>query len=767
MEGISRGRSIAKRYWLKGQRLLQIVAGRTLRHLFQAIAIALATVSVGLVLANTPLGASLEERFGLAWLFKLRGPVEASNEVIVVGLDRRSAEGLDLPEKIRDWPRDLYAKLIDRLSLDDAPVITFDLIFEREREPQHNVALVDAMSNADRVVLFEAMELQRTPVSDAFDRSIGLLETQRIRPPIKVLAEAAAGLGPFPLPIVPDRVSQAWLFNPGAGGRPTLPAVALQLHTISVFEHWVSLLRRAEALGVDSVPIDATRLGSPIELRRVMMVFRQAFLDDPDLGRRVRSAIDTNDSDVLSKRFLNALTNLYDGPNSRYLNFYGPAGHIRTLSLVDVLDGSRHPDLWKGRAAFVGQSELYEPHNDAFITVFSRSDGVKIAGVEVAATLFANLLDGGLITPSNWWYPSIFIFGITVGTIAVLFPAVWAALACLVIAAIYFLGVSNAFTSSGDWLPTVVPILIQLPFGIFLGLVVQYRQTRQARENLSKAIRYYLPDKIAEGFVDAPVAPLMHDEEAYGICLIADAGGFTRIAETMTSKELKTYLEAYLEILFTAVETHGGRVTDSVGDGITAAWTSSTPDPTIAARACSAALAMDLEIRRFNSSNEERSLPTRIGLSAGWVTIGHVGGSGRFTYTIVGDAVNTASRIEQLNKRLGTRILATRAVVQDNPEFLIRPLGRFRLFGKEQVLEMVELLHGKETRRLSSLRDGFAVALAAFQCQKWQTAMDLFSMLADEFDDEAARFYLETCRSYRDGTSDYGADSRAILLTAK
>ena len=199
----------------------------SMREVTRAALIGLATAGMGLALAVTQPGATFEERFGLTWLFSVRGPAETPGDVTVVSLDRRSAELLNLPEKIREWPRSLYADLIDRLSREGASTISFDLIFEREREPGGDAALAEAIAGAKRVVLFEALELQRQPVPEAGSMPLGLLETQRLRRPIEALAEAAAGLGPFPLPIVPDRVSQVWLFQPGAGGRPTLPAVAL------------------------------------------------------------------------------------------------------------------------------------------------------------------------------------------------------------------------------------------------------------------------------------------------------------------------------------------------------------------------------------------------------------------------------------------------------------------------------------------------------------------------------------------------------------
>ena len=719
----------------------------SMRELVRTGLVGIATAGIGLALAFAQPGVSIEERLGLTWLFSARGPVETSDDVMVISLDRRSAELLGLPEKIRDWPRELYATLIERLSRDGAATISFDLIFERERErePEGDAALADAITRAGRVVLFEGLELQRQPTPAAEDMPLGLLETQRLRPPIEAFAGAAAGLGPFPLPIVPDRVSQVWLFQPGAGGRPTLPAVALQRHALPVFERWLSLLKRADAGGGSTLPGSFAALGKAAELREAMTGLRRMFQADPSLGERMFTAIATADVDEPTRRLLRALTDLYDGLDSRYLNFYGPAGKVTTLSLGDVLNGTVVGAPWAGRSVFVGQSELYEPHNDAFITVYSRDDGVKIGGVEIAATAFANLLDGRMLEPSPYWLGAIAAFGLLIGAVAGLLPALWAVPACLAIGGLYFLGAEAVFARDAHWLPTAVPLLAQLPLGLFAGLFMQYREARRARENLSRAIRYYLPDKLAEGFADAPLDPLLLNEDAYAYCLITDASGFTRMAEKMTSKELKPVLEDYLGILFTAVENNGGRVTDSVGDGITAAWTTPTPDPDIAAKACKAALEIDREVQRFDQRHAPLSLPTRIGMNAGWVTLGHVGGAGRFTYTVVGDAVNTASRIEQLNKKLGTRILATRKVVEGVPDLTMRPLGRFQLFGKEEILEMVELCKAKETETHSYRTALFILGVQFFKEKNWARAAEIFTTLANDFDDGASRLYLEVC----------------------
>ena len=719
-----------------------------MRALLRPGLIGLLTAAVGLALAFTQPGASLEERIGLTLLFSMRGPVDPPEDVMVVSLDRRSAEHLDLPEKIRDWPRRLYADLIDRLAEDGATAIGFDMIFEREREPAGDAALAAAIGRAGRVVLFEGLELQRQPTPASGAVPVGLLETQRLRPPIEAFSRAAAGSGPFPLPIVPDRVSQVWLFQPGAGGRPTLPAVVLQRHTIGVYERWLALLKRAEADGLEALPGDGAALDSASALRDAMIAFRRSFLADSGLDERVRYAISETVLDPPARRQLLALVDLYAGPDSRYLNFYGAAGKITTVSLGDALSETANRSLWTGRAVFVGQSELHEPHNDAFITVYSRPDGVKIAGVEIAATSFANLLDGRMLEPSSYWLAAIVLFGLAIGMVAGLLPALWAVPVCLGIGVLYGLGAGFAFSREAVWLPTTVPLLAELPLGLFAGLFLQYREARRARENLSKAIRYYLPDRIAEGFADAQVDPLLLDEEAYAYCLVTDASGFTRLAETMTSKQLKPYLEAYLAILFEAVETQGGRVTDSVGDGITAAFTAKTPDPAVAAKACEAALLIEREVERFNARHDPLRLPTRIGLNAGWVTLGHVGGAGRFTYTVVGDAVNTASRIEQLNKHLGTRILATRAVVEGVPNLALRPLGRFQLFGKEEVLEILEVMARQDADTRKQLTALFVKALYEFRSQRWESAEHHFAEIVGQCEDKTAALYLDVCQSF-------------------
>ena len=134
--------------------------------------------------------------------------------------------------------------------------------------------------------------------------------------------------------------------------------------------------------------------------------------------------------------------------------------------------------------------------------------------------------------------------------------------------------------------------------------------------------------------------------------------------------------------------------------------------------------------------------------------VGNVGGSGHFAYSVVGDAVNTAARLESLNKQLGTRILASDVVLAEPGDLLYRPLGRFLVFGRTRPLAIAELLGRRGDPHDRALLAGFAAALACFEAERWAAAAAGFeALLADHPDDGPTRFYLERCRRYQCGAA--------------
>jgi adenylate cyclase len=467
--------------------------------------------------------------------------------------------------------------------------------------------------------------------------------------------------------------------------------------------------------------------------------------------------LDTKPLPASDRRLLRALIEVYGGPDSHFLNFYGPAGAVSTTPIHRVLaDGPESlAGTLAGRVVFVGLSDLNNAHEDDFPTVFSRPNGVELAGVEIAATALANLLEDRLLQPAGPWAALAWLglFGFTVGLIARRLPAVTAIPAALLLAALLYAGAALAFARQQLWLPVAIPLLIQLPLGLFIGLVLQYREAQRARANLSRGMGYYLPPKVALGFAEAAVDPALLKERVFAACMVTDASRFTTLAEGMAPEELSAFLDQYFAILFGVVERHGGLVTDVVGDGTTSVWTAAQPERQCRLRACLAALEIDRAISAFNRERHPRCLPTRIGLNIGHVIVGNVGGSGRFAYSVIGDCPNTAARLESLNKQLGTRIIAAQAVVEGLDEIVSRPLGRFQLVGKGGALPVVELVGLAADARHGESAPDFGAALEEFEQGRWADAARRFdTILAARPSDGPASFYREHCAQYLSGT---------------
>ncbi|HEX6115430.1 MAG TPA: adenylate/guanylate cyclase domain-containing protein [Geminicoccaceae bacterium] len=737
-----------------------------MRSLIRASKTGVAAALVGLLVMLSPFGVALEERFGLSWLFWTRGPLEPPSDVAVVSLDSASGERLGLSAKLREWPRRLYAQLIERLVDAEAAVIVFDLRLDQPREAADDAALAQAIAQAGRVVLFEYLELKNRPMPGPGEARAGVFTSERVHPPIAPFAEAAAGLGPFPLPKVPARVSQFWAFRPG--GEPTLPVVALQRYAATSDRDWRAFLGAAGYPASDRLPSEFARLTDPNTLRRYMMDLRKAFRADPGLSARMAEQLADGTGEAEGRRVLTALLDAYEGPDSRYLNFYGSAGRVPTVPLHAVLERASEPasdqplDLG-GRVVFVGQSELMNLHDDGFITAFSRADGVDLSGVEIAATAFANFLDGRLLEPPGPGLSVVLLvaFGLAIGGIGGAFHAPIAVPSILFLGGSFYAAAALVFARQNLWLPVVTPLLVQLPLGLLLGLLLQYRDAHRARTNISRAMGYYLPRAVARGFAEEALDPSTLKEHVFAVCMLTDASRFTSLAEGMTPAELSEFLDRYFAILFGVVERYGGVVTDVVGDGTTSVWTAPGPERSCRLRACLAALEVSRAIDAFNERNQPRTMPTRIGLNAGAAMVGNVGGSGRFAYSVVGDCVNTASRLETLNKRLGTRIIAAAAVVEGLDEIVTRPLGRFQLFGKGAALAVVEVVgSAAELRRPETAPDfaaalpDFAAALEQFERGCWAAAAQRFdAVLAARPLDGPATFYRKYCEQYLNGTA--------------
>lgn len=705
------------------------------------------------LLALSPAGVALEERFGLPLLFAVRGPVAPPPEVAVVAINPRAAAAMGLPPHPRGWPRSLHGELVDTLVAHGASTIVFDLHFEKRSdkrdESEEDEAFAAAVRRANRVILLERMDRRLETFTIHVEGATATAESDRAMRPIESLAQAAAVIAPFLLPKASGNINQFWAFWPGDGPVATVPTAALWLHALrtdrsalSPIQALVGGERRRLPAGaaVDSVP----------SLRDTLVRARQALAGRSDLvtaldaGGEPAARLPAN---VLTRR----LAALFAGSDTRTLNYYGPAGTIPTIGYDALIAAGRSgaPAAIRldGRCVFVGAADYTTPaQEDGFATVFTNADGIDLSGVEIAATAFANLLtDTSLRSPPPFVTAAILvILSSVLGFYSLALPVRLAGLAAFGLAVAYAAAVQTLFNRAALWLPLATPALA-IALLVLAATYCHYVVARQQREKMQRAISYYIPERVVQGFADSGGDLSSANAVVYATCLAADMEDFTPLAEGMRPGDVACLLNSYFDAIAKPINDRKADVVEFRADGMMCAWTASQTDAGVRARACEAAVGARDAAERFAAKVAPRPLGVRLGLHDGEVFVGHSGGGGRFVYGIVGDIANTAARIEGLNRYLGTRLLASAGVVRDLDHLRVRPVGQFILKGKNEPLSIVEIVGRRDavSAQAETLCRRFGVALEAFSAGEMGAAQVLFAALLRDYPaDGPSRFYL-------------------------
>ncbi len=264
------------------------------------------------------------------------------------------------------------------------------------------------------------------------------------------------------------------------------------------------------------------------------------------------------------------------------------------------------------------------------------------------------------------------------------------------------------------------------------------------------AFRKYLPADLvgtllAEGIEARPGGTV----QAMTI-LFADIEGFTGLSERMGETAFPL-LARYLDVVSTAIMAHGGTIDKFIGDGIMAFWGAPNPAPDHASDACRAALACVLALAQADIRDDRgERLVVRIGINSGDVLVGNVGTSLRLNYTVMGDAVNVASRIEGLNTVYGTVVIvgeATRRMI--GAAFVVRLLERVALRGRSEGMDIYELLDPAEPDvPVPGWVSLYENALASYRAGQYAVAVAQFAdVIALRGQDPASLAMIERCRS--------------------
>lgn len=736
---------------------------RWLKHLLLGIVIGL----TGVIVHLSPAGIWMEEKFGLYWLFHLRGAITAPDNVVVVAIDQPSASRLNLPTTPHSWPRELHARLIEQLTQAGARIIVFDLIFDSPSTiAAYDQKLALSMKTAGNVVLVERLVYEDSALAtDANEQNYNRIVKEGPKQLLPIIANAAKAHAPFPLPKM-ERVNNYWVFKTDAGDIPTIPTVVLQIFALPIYENLARLLHRVDPAYAAQLPIKEEAL----DIEDLIFTLRDLLHNSSSLAHRLKIELNRDANlDAIQRNMLHALLNLYSGSDTRYLNFYGPPRSIDTIPYHQVLHPGEDevtkksiPMNFRNKVVFVGFSAATQPEQDIvrddYHTVFSNPDGLYISGVEIAATAFANLLENKPIRP----FPLmgslgiLLVLGLGLGIVFMLLPNRSAIVASFVLISFYAGSAYYFFKEISIWLPLINPVFLQLPMALFGAISLKYCEEKHESQQLKKAFGYFLPDRVVNDIVRNSGAMALNNQLVYGACLATDAEAYTALAEKMEPQQLGQLMNNYYAVLFDPVKQHNGTVSDVVGDAMLAIWAKTSASSDLRKDACLACLDIAADIERFNHTANQPKLPTRMGLHFGEMLLGNIGALHHFEYRAVGDIVNTTSRIQGVNKYLGTRLLVSGQVISGLDEFLIRPLGDFLLTGKSTPVNLFELVAHKQSANQLQLWlcETFSSVLKAYQNQQWTEACDgLYKILDKIPEDGPSKFFLNICKKKQSAPS--------------
>jgi adenylate cyclase len=438
-----------------------------------------------------------------------------------------------------------------------------------------------------------------------------------------------------------------------------------------------------------------------------------------------------------------------------WINYYGPPLTLRACSYYQAL----YPDgvplgYFSNKVVYIGAHLL---------TVFAgeRKDEFKnpytadlhrepqfMPGVEVQATAFLNLLRGDWLTRSSGAVEAfvLAVTGLIFGLGLLCFrPLIALIVAAASAAAVVFVA-QMSFNHGRIWFPWMIIVAAQIPIALLWSVVFNSVQLYVENRLYRQSLQMYLSPKLVKKFASEQNRDLLKPgaKKELLTVLFSDIASFTSISEGMDSDDLARLMNNYFQSAVSqCIHATDGTIVKYIGDAIFAFW--NAPDAQIdhAMRGCEAALRFRDQPAQYING---RPLITRIGLHTGVANVGNFGSTARVDYTAIGENINLASRMEGLNKYLGTDVLitgATQAGIEGR--LLTRFLGSFRLKGFEKavaVYELVGQMDREESRR--RLHEAFAGALKCIQQKDLAAAEAAFHRVLEiEPKDGPSLFYLK------------------------
>ena len=717
----------------------------------------LVRIAMGLVIVAFFLGHTLDhykipilERFeAIIYDARLRltMPRTIDDRIVILDIDEKSLQEREQGgEGHWPWPRHRIALLLDKLfDKYGIAVVGFDVVFA-ERDESSGIRVLEQLADSELkgVAGFHPV-LEKIKPQLNYDE----IFASRMKGRKVVLgytfssdaADRAPKKGMLPEPVLAPETFKGRNIGITSwnGFTANLDHLQKAAATAGHFNPWLDddgVTRR--------VPMLAEYNGSYYEPLSLAMV--RALLGFPPIVPDFLQQGVSQDYAGLEELKIGRLRIPVDERVSTLVPYRGERGSFKYIPIVDILNERVPVNDLKGKIAIVGTSA------PGLLDLRATPVGSAYPGVEVHANLIAGILDQNIKQKPPYAAGAEFILLLVAGLgmtllLPFLSPTKGTVTAMLILLTVIAINVV-LYDAGHLVLPLaagLAMILLLFTFNMAYGYFVEARGKRQ----ITGLFGQYVPPELVDEMAKDPESFSMEGESREMTVLFTDVRGFTTISEGLDPKALSLLMNEFLTPLTEVIYRHRGTIDKYIGDCIMAFWGAPLPDQLHARNGIVAALEMQRALKNLQPYFKSRNWPEihiGVGLNTGRMSVGNMGSRIRLAYTVMGDAVNLASRLEGITKEYGADIIVgedTKAAVSD---IVFREIDRVRVKGKDVAVTIYEPLglEGEVPREKRELVDRFHGALALYRGQEWERAEQAFSELqAVESERRFCKVFLE------------------------
>lgn len=644
-------------------------------------------------------------------LFSRRcNPATISSDIVLVQIDQKSIDILSSQQVSWPWPRQVYAPIIDYLARADAVFI--DLIYSEasafgEEDDQLFAEAVRGAGNVYLPVFLTSKHRERNAGEEDFLRRISLPQGVPQSPlaydgavmPIQPLINAARGGGNVMMKPDPDGVYRRLPLLFSVDGK-TIPALVLG-----------HLIQSGAVIGGGGT-LKAGKTTLPLAEGKLLLRYSRAQNPFQTLSA----------SDIISA----------------YLD--EQAGKSPKITR----------DYFRGKRVIIGPTApgLYDMKPTSITPVTS--------GMEIHAALLENLLHASFLTPLPlpWSILLMAVLCLSITAFVLSHQNVVANLGFLVGTALATALLLAILFASGRYLP-LVPQATAILAAMISSTAYSYATEGRERRFVRRAFAQYMDETLVRHLLANPELIQPGGQRRRVTVFFADIAGFTTLAERLSAEETARILHTVLNAFSEVIIAHHGVIDKYIGDCIMAFWGAPLATGEDELNACQAALRCQEVLGEVNAGFRREGLAEiaiRIGIHTGDAIVGNLGSDRLFDYTVVGDTVNLASRLESANKQFHTPILVSGDTLAATEEkFLCRDLGEIAVKGKgEAVAIHTPLCSAKNAPpELQRLAAAHADAMALYRQGEFPAATAAFNAIATSHPgDGPAAFYAERCDAF-------------------